>query len=219
MTTAPRIGIADDHPVFRSGLRSILERDGFTVVSEAADGDTALTDARRLKPQAVVLDLSMPGRPTREVATTILTELPGTAVVILTMHEDPRYLREFLRIGVQGYLLKKSTGSELAQAIRTALAGGRHVDPALAGSVLGGMLGPERGPAAAGPETPTPREREVGGLLALGHTNQEIADRLGVSVRTVESHRASLMRKLGLATRAGLVRWAMDEGLLNEGSS
>jgi two-component system response regulator NreC len=216
MTTSPRIGIADDHPVFRSGLRSILERDGFTVVSEASDGSAALADALRLKPHAVVLDLSMPGRPTREVAAEILTRLPGTAVVILTMHEDPRYLREFLRIGVQGYLLKKSTGSELAQALRTALAGGRHVDPALAGSVLGGMLGPEQ-KVAAGPDAPTPREREVGGLLALGHTNQEIADRLTVSVRTVESHRASLMRKLGLTTRAGLVRWAMAEGLLSDG--
>jgi two-component system response regulator NreC len=215
MSRPPSILIADDHPVFRSGLRGVLERDGFAVVGEAADGDAALAAALRLAPQVVVMDLSMPGRPTREVAAELLARLPGSALVILTMHEDPRYLREFLRLGVHGYLLKKSTGGELAQAIRTALAGGRYVDPALAGTLLGGMLAPAPAAGTGPGEEPSAREREVGGLLALGHTNQEIAERLALSVRTVESHRAALMRKLGLATRADLVRWALAQGLLD----
>lgn len=214
MTARVRILIADDHPVFRSGLRAVLAQDGFAVVGECANGDAILPAAAQLKPDVVVLDISMPGRPSSQVAGELLALPAGPAVIMLTMHEDPRYLREFLRLGVHGYLLKRSTGGELAQAVRAAMRRERYIDPALAGSVLGGMLG-ESAPAATGGEQPTPREREVAGLLALGHTNQEISERLGSSVRTVESQRASLMRKLGLTTRAELVRWAMAQGLLD----
>ena len=212
---ALRILIADDHPVFRNGLRAVLAQDGFEVVGECADSDGVAAAVARLKPDVVILDISMPGLPSRQVATALLALPAGPAVIMLTMHEDPRYLREFLRIGVHGYLLKRSTGSELAQAVRAAVRRERYVDPALAGSVLGGLLAGADTTPAAGGETPSPREREVGGLLALGHTNQEIAEKLGNSVRTVESQRASLMRKLGLSTRAELVRWAMAQGLLD----
>ena len=217
MSTAAaiRILIADDHPVFRSGLRSVLAQDGFEVVGECADGDAVSAAVTRLKPDVAILDISMPGTPSQQVAAALLAQPAGPAVIMLTMHEDPRYLREFLRIGVHGYLLKRSTGTELAQAVRSAVKRERYVDPALAGNVLGGMLGGESAQVATLGEQPSPREREVGGLLALGHTNQEIAERLGISVRTVESQRASLMRKLGLSTRAELVRWAMAQGLLD----
>ena len=210
-----RILIADDHPVFRNGLRAVLAQDGFEVVGECADGDGVAASVARLKPDVAILDISMPGLPSSQVAMALLAEPAGPAVIMLTMHEDPRYLREFLRIGVHGYLLKRSTGTELAQAVRAAVRRERYVDPALAGNVLGGLLGGADAAPAAGGETPSPREREVGGLLALGHTNQEIAEKLGISVRTVESQRASLMRKLGLSTRAELVRWAMAQGLLD----
>lgn len=212
---ATRILIADDHPVFRSGLRSVLAQDGFDVVGECSEGDAVATTVARAKPDVVILDISMPGTPTRQIAADLLALPAGPAVIMLTMHEDPRYLREFLRIGVHGYLLKRSTGTELAQAVRAAMRRERYVDPALAGSVLGGLLGGADAAPAAGGEAPSPREREVGGLLALGHTNQEIGEKLGISVRTVESQRASLMRKLGLSTRAELVRWAMAQGLLD----
>lgn len=210
-----RILIADDHPVFRNGLRSVLAQDGFDVVGECADGDGVAAAAARLKPDVAILDISMPGLPSRQVATALLALPAGPAVIMLTMHEDPRYLREFLRLGVHGYLLKRSTGTELAQAVRAAVRRERYVDPALAGNVLGGMLGGAEAAATASGEAPSPREREVGGLLALGHTNPEIALKLGISVRTVESQRASLMRKLDLSTRAELVRWAMAQGLLD----
>jgi two-component system response regulator NreC len=211
-----RILIADDHPVFRNGLRGVLAQDGFDVIGECADGGAVVATAARLKPDVVILDISMPGTPTRQVAADLLAQPAGPAVIMLTMHEDPRYLREFLRLGVHGYLLKRSTGTELAQAVRAAARRERYVDPALAGSVLGGLLGGSDALPAGGGEAPSPREREVGGLLALGHTNQEIAEKLGISVRTVEGQRASLMRKLGLATRAELVRWAMAQGLLDD---
>jgi two-component system response regulator NreC len=205
------IVLADDHAVVRSGLRMVLEREkDFEVVSEAADADSALRTVLGHKPAILVLDLNMPGEPTSLEAIPRVPEVsPNTRVVVLTMQEDPEFARRALRAGAAGYVLKEAADDELVDAIRRVAAGATYLNPR-----LGAML------AAAPPEQTGPpddlTEREVGvlRLIALGHTNAEIAQELFLSVRTVESHRAHIQQKLGRSTRAELVRYALDHGLV-----
>lgn len=212
-----RIAIADDHAVFRSGLRALLEKEtDMAVVAEAGTGFDAIKAASETDSDVLLLDISMPGLPGPRVAEAVLRKRPRLAVVVLTMHEDAYYMQELFRIGVLGYVLKKSTGTDLIQAIRAAHRGEQYVDPAVAGHVISSFVGRERKKQGR-LEILSRREREVCGLLAMGHTNTEISRMLSISERTVETHRANIMSKLDLRSRAELVRFAIDNGLMKLG--
>ena len=205
------IVVADDHLVVRSGLRLLLEVEGgFSVVAEAADADSALRSVLGYKPTVLVLDLNMPGDLTSLDAIPQVSERsPGTSVVVLTMQEDPSFARTALQAGARGYVLKDSANTELVEAVRRAAAGETYLAPRL-GAALAATAAAPSGP----PDDLTPRELEVLRLIALGHTNAEIGKQLYLSVRTVESHRAHIQQKLQLQTRAELVRYALDNGLI-----
>jgi two-component system response regulator NreC len=201
------IVLADDHAVVRSALRMLLEaEDGFEVVAEAGDADTASRYVLGHKPTVVVLDLNMPGRPSLEVVPEMKERSPATEVVVLTMQDDPAFARQAMQSGVRGYVLKEAADAELVKAVRMAADGKVYLQPE-----LGARLASEP-PGPAGDLTE--REIEILRLIALGHTNAEIAEQLYLSVRTVESHRANIQRKLNASTRAELVRFAIDEGLI-----
>ena len=209
-----RVLIVDDHAVVRSGLRRVLEaEDDIEVVGEAGDMRTAVFETRGHKPDVVLMDLVMPGGSGIEATTAVLKEAPEATVLVLSMQDDPRYVREAFEAGASGYVLKEAADAEVVEAIREVAGGGRYVHPAL-GARLVAADAEERARADADPLSD--REREVLRLLALGHTNQEIAKMLYLSVRTVETHRAHIMQKLRLTTRAELVRYAIDTGLLEE---
>ena len=205
------IVLADDHAVVRSGLRMVLDREAdFEVVSEAGDADTAVRTVLGHKPSVLVLDLNMPGQLTSLEAIPRVSEVsPGTRVVVLTMQEDPEFARQALRAGAAGYVLKEAADDELVEAVRRVAAGDTYLNPS-----LGARLAAAPPEPAGPPDDLTEREVEVLRLIALGHTNAEIASQLYLSVRTVESHRAHIQQKLGRATRAELVRYALDHGFV-----
>ena len=201
--------LADDHEIVRDGLRRIVEAEGdMEVVAEAGDAETARRRSSGLKPSVLVLDLNMPGEPSLASIPSILEGSPGTTVVVLTMQDDPAFAREAFRLGAKAFVVKHAAGAELVDAIRAAARGDTYVNP-----VLGARL-------AAEPEGPpgglTPREIDVLRLVAAGHTNPEIADKLVISIRTVETHRAAIHRKLNTASRAEVVAFARDHGLTDE---
>jgi two-component system, NarL family, response regulator NreC len=205
------IVLADDHAVVRSGLRLLLDRaGGLLVVSEAGDAESALRTVLGHKPSVLVLDLNMPGELTSLDAIPKVAEAsPRTRVVVLTMQEDPEFARQALRAGAAGYVLKEAADSELVEAVRRAAAGETYLNPRLGAALAAAP------PAPSGhPDDLSEREVEVLRLIALGHTNAEIAGQLYLSVRTVESHRAHIQQKLRLSTRAELVRYALERGLL-----
>ncbi len=209
-----RVLIVDDHAVVRSGLRLVLEReDDIEVVGEAGNADEGVRVARLEKPDVVLLDVVMPGRSGIEAAAEVIEASGGAKLLVLSMQDDPSYVREAFAVGASGYLLKEAADVELVQAIRDVAAGNRYVHPA-----LGARLAQAEVDAAkrSADDPLSDREREVLRLLALGHTNQEIAKELFISVRTAETHRAHIMRKLGLGTRADLVRYALANGYLEE---
>ncbi len=211
-----RTVIADDHAIFRSGLKALLEKTGdIDVIAEAENGFDAIKAISSHQPDLLLLDLAMPGLPGAKVAETVTQDHPRVGIVVLTMHEDCYYLRELFRLGVRAFVLKKSSRANLLQAIRSAYSGERYVDPSLAGDFVSSCTG--RGPRSDGGRLGllTTREQEVCTLLAYGHTNAEIAEKLCISGRTVETHRSSIMGKLELKTRAELVRFALDNGLLH----
>jgi len=209
-----KIVLVDDHAVVRSGLRLLLDaQDDMEVVGEAGNSKDAIFRARALKPDVILLDVVMPGESGIEVLPTLLKESPETKVLVLSMQDDPSYVREAFAAGASGYVLKEAADAEVVDAVREVSRGGRYVHPAL-GARLVAAEAEERVRAEEDPLSD--REREVLRLLALGHTNQEIAKKLYLSVRTVETHRAHIMQKLRLSSRAELVRFAMDEGLLQE---
>ncbi len=213
MTTI-RVLVVDDHAVVRSGLRLVLEREeGIEVVAEAGTADEGIRAARLEKPDVVLLDVVMPGRSGLEAAEEIITASKGARVLVLSMQDDPTYVREAFAAGASGYMLKEAADIELVQAVREVASGGRYVHP-----TLGARLAEAEVEAArrAADDPLSEREREVLRLLALGHTNQEIAKQLYISVRTAETHRAHIMQKLGLGTRAELVRYALANGMLDE---
>ncbi len=209
-----RVLIADDHALVRSGLRALLavERD-IDVVGEAADGAAVIEPCLRLAPDVVLMDLTMPGRGGVAATAEIRQTCSKTKVLVLTMHEDECYARQALLAGASGYLLKKAVATELLVAIRAVHRGERHVSASLGSALTDTPPARPNAPAAA-PGTISPREREVIGLLALGHTNAEVAARLHIGVKTVETHRMHILEKLNLHTRADLVRFAMEYGLL-----
>ena len=213
MTSPPiRVLIVDDHAVVRSGLKLLLDAEpDIEAVGEAENGSRALFEAIALKPDVVLMDLVMPEAGGLESMPSLLQSVPDTRVLVLSMQDDPRYVREAFAAGASGYLLKEAADVELVAAIRAVAAGERYVHP-----TLGARMVAADATARQRAETDplSEREREVLHLLALGHTNQEIADMLFISVRTAETHRAHIMRKLGLTTRAELVRYAIAEGLL-----
>jgi two-component system response regulator NreC len=202
--------LADDHAIVRSGLRLLLEQAGLEVVSEAGTAEAAVRTVLGHKPAVLVLDLNMPGDMTSLEAIPRVAEVsPATRIVVLTMQEDPEFARASLRAGAVGYVLKEAADGELVEAVRLAAAGQAYLNPRL-GVALATAPSGAQGP----PDDLTEREVEVLRLIALGHTNQEIASQLFLSVRTVESHRSHIATKLRCSTRAELVRYAIDRGLL-----
>jgi DNA-binding NarL/FixJ family response regulator len=209
-----RVLIVDDHQLVRSGLRLLLEaEEDITVEDEGGNAEEAVRLARLHKPDVVLLDVVMPGRSGLEAAEEILEAAPQGKILVLSMQDDPSYVREAFAAGASGYLLKEAADAELVQAVRDVAGGGRYVHPTL-GARLAAAEAEARAKADADPLSE--REREVLRLLALGHTNQEIAKMLYISVRTAETHRAHIMQKLRLSTRAELVRHALHQGLLDE---
>ncbi|GBD09583.1 Oxygen regulatory protein NreC [Candidatus Thermoflexus japonica] len=213
-----RVLIADDHAVFRAGLRMLLSaQPDIEVVGEAGDGWQTLKQTETLRPDVILLDLTMPGMPGLQALALLRQQAPQARVLILTMHEDEAYLRQALAEGAAGYITKRATDEELVTAIRAVARGEIYIHPAMTRALLEDLL-----PTPEIPETPEPweslseREQQVLRLVAMGHTNQEIADRLGLSVKTVETYRARGMEKLGLRTRAQLVRYMIQRGLLKE---
>jgi two-component system, NarL family, response regulator NreC len=203
------IVIADDHQVVRAGLRLLLEaEEGFRVIAEA--GDVATTERRvtAYHPQVLILDLNMPGESSLPAIPRLRSSAPDTQIVVLTMQNDPAFAREALRAGAIGYVLKEAADDELIQAVRLAAAGRTYLNPE-----LGARLAAEPPSASGPPDDLSAREIEVLRLIALGHTNSEIASRLYLSVRTVESHRAHLQQKTGRTSRADLVAYAREHGL------
>jgi two-component system response regulator NreC len=207
--SAISIVLADDHQVVRQGLRLLLDaEEDFEVVAETGDVDGAVRSVLGHKPTVLVLDLNMPGsRTSLEALPAIAEASPPTRIVVLTMQHDVAYARRALREGVAAYVLKDAANSELVQAVRQAAAGSTYVTPKLGAAIASAPIGP--------PDDLTPRELEVLKLIALGHTNPEIGEQLYLSVRTVETHRAHIQRKLGRTSRAELVRYALKNGLVD----
>lgn len=202
------IVLADDHAVVRSALRMLLEAEaGFEVVAEAGDAEEAIRYVRGHKPSVLILDLNMPGRSSLEAVPEILAASPGTEVVVLTMQNEPAFARRALQAGVRGYVLKEAADAELVQAVRSAAAAETYLQPSLGARLAAG-------PEGRRADELSERERDVLRLIALGHTNAEVAERLYISIRTVESHRAHIQQKLGLSSRAELVRYALQQGLV-----
>lgn len=205
-----RIVIVDDHAVVRAGLARLLEdREGIDVVGEAGDARSGLERIEVTRPDVAVLDIELPDGSGLDLVPDIMRRSAGTRVLILSMHDEPQFVEAAFAAGVHGYLLKDAADSELVAAIETLQAGERYVYPPLGARLAQAALDRANDPL-------TGREREIARLLALGHTNQEVASQLYLSVRTVETHRSHLMGKLRLSSRAELVRWALDEGLLDQ---
>ena len=209
-----RVLVVDDHAVVRSGIRSLLAAEpDLEVVAEASNARDAIFEARARQPDVILLDVVMPGESGIEVLPRLKKEAPDAKVLVLSMQDDPRYVREAFAQGANGYVLKEAADAEVVGAVREIAAGGEYVHPALGARMVAAEA---QARAAAAADPLSEREREVLRLLALGHTNQEIAKQLYISVRTAETHRAHIMQKLGLSTRAELVRHAIAHGLLSE---
>jgi DNA-binding NarL/FixJ family response regulator len=206
---SPRILLADEQVLFRQGLKALLEREGFQVAAEASDGHEAVRLATQLQPDLAILDLAMPGLNGSDAARELQRTSPATRVIVLTVHDDRQRVLEALRAGVKGYVVKTQAAADLLQAIAEVSRGATYLGPSISGIVVEAYL--------AGTETPfdplTLRERQVLQLVAEGCTTKQIADVLGVSAKTVESHRLRIMSKLGIRQTAGLVRYAIRQGL------
>ena len=206
-----RVLLADDHAVLRDSLRAFLAMyPDLEVIGEASDGVETLTQVRALKPDVLLLDMAMPNLGGLEVLRRITKEQPACKVLVLTQHDAPQYVLPALQAGAKGYLLKKSGGSEVAQAVRAIARGESVLHPAIARLVIDAAV-QGNAPTKSASDHLTEREREVLVLIGEGKTNSEIAQSLGISQKTVDKHRASLMQKLGITTRAGLIRYALGK--------
>jgi DNA-binding NarL/FixJ family response regulator len=213
---ALRILMVDDHPIVLAGLKALVQADpALQIVGEARDGRSALRLASSLRPDVVVLDLSMPEMTGAEVARTLLADQPGCRILVLTVHEDRATLRQLLDLGVAGYLVKRSAADDLVRAIHAVATGGTYLDPAIAGKLVGGGQNASRALGDNGVEL-SERETDVLRLIASGHSNKEISARLAISVKTIETYKARAMEKLGFKTRVDVVRFAAGKGWLTE---
>jgi two-component system response regulator NreC len=211
---AIRVVLVDDHAVVRAGLRRVLDaEEDIEVVAEAGSVRDAVFEARAQKPDVIVMDVVMPGTSGIDGTPLVLNEAPDAKVLVLSMQDDPRYVREAFAAGASGYVMKEAADTDVVEAVREVAEGRRYLHPALGARMIESEAR-EREEAEADPLSE--REREVLRFLALGHTNQEIAKMLYISVRTAESHRAHIMQKLRLGTRAELVRYALAHGLLED---
>ena len=208
-----RVAVVDDHAVVREGIRRVLEGEpGVTVVGEGANGDEALRLVAKEKPDVLVMDVAMPGKSGLQVAADLHRQGSATKVLMLSMYDQPEYVLESVNSGARGYLLKDSPPAELRRAVRAVYNGEQFFPPAVAARLTDALRAPVPQPAAT--DVLTPREKEVLIGVAAGETNKEIAARLGISHRTVETHRESLMAKLDVRTVAGLTKLALEEGLI-----
>jgi two-component system response regulator NreC len=207
-----RVLIVDDHAVFRAGLRLLIDAEvDLEAVGEAGTAREAVLQARSLKPDVILMDVVMPDQSGLDVVPTLLHERPETKVLVLSMQDDPQYVRQAFAAGASGYIPKEAADTEVVAAIREVAAGKNYVHP----SVGARLVAAETAEARRVEEDPlSEREHEVLRLLALGHTNQEISAQLYISVRTAETHRAHIMRKLRFSSRAELVRYALEQGVL-----
>lgn len=211
-----RILLADDHDLVRAGIRSLVQGvEGLEVVAEAGDGREALRLVRTQHPDVVLMDIAMPGLNGLDATARIVKAFPKSAVIILSMHATREYVLEALQAGASGYVLKNAAVDELEIAIRTVARGGKYLTPSVSGQIVNGVTrAPDTPPAAA----LTPRQREILQLIAEGRSTREIGDLLHISVKTVETHRAQLMDRLGIHDVAGLVRYAIRTGLVTPDS-
>lgn len=202
--------LADDHTIVRHGLQRLLDAEAdFEVVAQAGDTEEAVRKVLAYKPTVIVLDLTMPGGSSLAAIPRMINASSGTSIVVLTMEDEPRFARETLRVGALGFVLKEAADTELVEAVRAAAAGVRYLNPQ-----LGALIAAQPEVPAGLPDNLTEREVEVLRLVAMGHTNAEIAQKLYLSVRTVESHRSNIQQKAGRTTRAELVAYAREQGLL-----
>jgi two-component system response regulator NreC len=212
-----RIFLADDHAVLRTGLKMFINSQAdMTCVGEAGDGASTLELARSLRPDVLLLDLSMPGLGGLDALPEIRRQVPATRVLVLTMHTEEDYLHQALSQGAAGYVLKQAVDQELLSAIRATMRGEVYIHPAMTRALLDQMVSTAHPPEARMEAALSEREREVLLWVARGYTNQEISDQLALSVKTVETYRSRATSKLGLKSRAALVRYAQQQGWLNE---
>jgi DNA-binding NarL/FixJ family response regulator len=211
-----RVLIADDHAIVREGVKALITMaDDMEVVGEAADGREAITRAQALEPDVAVMDIAMPGLGGLEATIEIRKLCPRTRILVLSQYDDREYVRRFLKAGVSGYVLKKSAGSDLTAAIRSVHRGGLVLDPDVAREAVLDQAAGADGSRPADPyETLTDREKQVLKLVAEGHSNKEVADELGISVKTAMSHREHIMDKLDLHSRTELIRFAIRQGII-----
>jgi DNA-binding NarL/FixJ family response regulator len=210
-----RVLIADDHAIVRDGVRALLNlAEDMEVVGEAADGHEAIVKAQALEPDVCLMDIAMPGLGGLEATIEIKKICPRTKILVLSQYEDREYIRRFLKAGVSGYVLKKSAGSELAAAVRAVARGGLVLDPDVAREAMKEQQDGGAGGDADPYETLTDREKQVLKLVAEGHSNKEIAELLGISVKTAMSHREHVMEKLNLHSRTELIRFALRQGII-----
>lgn len=215
-----RILLADDHAILRAGLSMLISsQPGLEVVGQASDAEEALVKARQVKPDLVIVDISMPNGGGVHVATELSRTMPGVRIIALTMHDDQSYLKAVLAAGASGFVVKHSADNRLLDAIETVMKGQVYIDPAMGQRVMQGLLDPkapeERHDGSKELEQLSLRERQVLILLAKGYTNREAAERLGLSMRSVETYRSRMAEKLGFQSKVDLVRYALELNLLN----
>jgi DNA-binding NarL/FixJ family response regulator len=213
-----RIFLADDHAVVREGLKALIStQPGMTIVGEASDGLDVCARVPALQPDVVIMDVSMPGLTGSEATERLRQECPQVKILALTVHEDKGYIRQLLAAGAAGYVLKRTAPEELIRAIRVVCAGEVYLDSGVAGKVVGGFVRNAGDTGTTFGASLSEREMEIARLTAAGHSHKEIAARLELSVKTVETYRSRAMDKLGLKSRAELVRYAFQKGWLKDG--